>query len=148
MYLGRCEEAISAARTALELDPNHAMAHSILQQCYRAAGRLEEAVEASVRFTEGLPGVGSAEGLRAAYVAGGWDGLLEAQIPLFLSVPNYFFAARAYAELGRADEAFDALFAGIDAREGFVWQECRVAPGFATLRADPRWDELLRRMGF
>jgi TolB-like protein len=148
MYLGRCEEAVSAARTALELDPNHTFAHSILQQCHRAAGRLEEAVEASVRFTEGLPGVRSAEGLRAAYDAGGWEGLLEAQIPLFLSVPNYFFAARAYAELGRVDEAFDALFAGIEAREGFVWQECRVAPGFATLHSDPRWDELLRRMGF
>ncbi|UCC83109.1 MAG: tetratricopeptide repeat protein [Gemmatimonadota bacterium] len=149
MYLGRCGEAISAARTAVELDPSHAMAHSVLQQCYRAAGRLEEAVEASVRFTEGFSrlGAGSAEGLRAAYDSAGWEGLLEAQIPLFLSLPNHYFAARAYVQLGRLDESFDALYAGIDAREAFTW-ESRVDPSFAPLHSDPRWDELLRRLGF
>jgi TolB-like protein/Tfp pilus assembly protein PilF len=149
MYLGRCEEAVSAARTAVGLDPNHSFAYSILQRCHRAAGRLEEAVEASVRFTEGFSrrGVGSADGLRAAYDSTGWEGLLEAQIALFLTVPNYSFAAKAYAELGRVDEAFDALFTAVEAREGFVW-ECQVDPIFASLHSDPRWDELLRRMGF
>ena len=43
--------------------------------------------------------------------------------------------------------AFDALFAAVEAREGFV-TECQVDPIFATLHSDPRWDELLRRMGF
>jgi TolB-like protein/Flp pilus assembly protein TadD len=147
MYLGRCEEATSAANAALELDPNHAMAYAVLQQCYRAAGRLEEAMEAAVRFTEGsAAGTGSADGLRAAYKATGWEGLIEAQIALFLSVPNYSYAAQRYAELGRADEAFDALFAAVEAREGFLW-ECQVHPIFATLRSDPRWNEVRRRMG-
>ncbi len=103
-----------------------------------------------MRFTEGFSrlGEGSAEGLRAAYDSAGWEGLLEAQIPLFLSLPNHYFAARAYVELGRFDEAFDALYAGIDAREAFTWQQSRVDPSFAPLHSDPRWDELLRRLGF
>jgi TolB-like protein/Tfp pilus assembly protein PilF len=149
MYLGRCEEAVSVARTAVELDPNHAFAYSILQRCHRAAGRLEEAVEASVRFAEGFSrrGIGSADGLRAAYDSTGWEGLLEAQIALLLTVPNYSFAAKAYAELGRADEVFDALFAALEAREGIVW-ECQVDPIFASLHSDPRWEELLRRFRF
>jgi TolB-like protein/Flp pilus assembly protein TadD len=148
VYLGRCDEAVAAARTTLELDPNHLFTYSILQRCYRAAGRLEEAVEASVRWMENYQGLGDAESLRAAYAAAGWDGLLEAQIAIFLAVPDYYLAAKGYAELGRADEAFDALFAAIEAREGFAWEECRVDPIFAAMRSDPRWDEVLRRMGF
>lgn len=148
MYLGRCEEAVSAVRTALELDPNHLFAYSILQRCHRAAGRFEEAVEASVRWMESYQGIGNADGLRAAYNAAGWEGLLEAQIAVFLAVPDNYLAAKGYAELGRVNEAFDALFAALEAREGFAWQECRVDPIFATLHSDPSWDEVLRRMGF
>jgi hypothetical protein len=91
---------------------------------------------------------GDADALRAAYDTAGWEGLLEAQTALFLTVPDYYSAAQGYAELGRADEAFDALFAALEAREGFAWQECRVDPVFAPMHSDPRWDELLRRMGF
>jgi TolB-like protein/Flp pilus assembly protein TadD len=148
VYLGRCDEAVVAARTALDLDPDHAYAHYLLQRCYRAAGRLEEAVEASVRWTETYHGLGDADALRAAYDTAGWEGLLEAQAALFLTVPDYYLAAKGYAELGRTDEAFDALFAAIEAREGFAWQECRVDPIFAAMYSDPRWDEVLRRMGF
>jgi len=148
VYLGRCEEAIAAARTALELDPSHAFAHYIVQRCHRAAGRLEEAVEASVRWVEDYHELGDAEALRAAYDTAGWDGLLETQAALLLTIPDYYSAAQAYAELGRADEAFDALFAALEAGEGFAWQECRVDPIFASLRSDPRWDAVLRRLGF
>jgi TolB-like protein/Tfp pilus assembly protein PilF len=146
-YLGRCEEATAAAEAALELDPHHALAFSVLQYCHRAAGQLEEAVDAAVKFTErSAGGIGSADGLRVAYAATGWEGLLEAQIDLFLTVPNYTFAAKGYSELGRIDEAFDALFAALDAHEAFLW-ECQVDPVLANLRSDPRWDEVLRRMG-
>jgi TolB-like protein len=148
LYLGRCEEAVAAARTALELDPSHGFAHYILQRCHRAAGRLEEAVEASVRWTASYHGIINADGLRAAYDTAGWEGLLEAQTALYLTVPDYYLAAKGYAELGRADAAFDALVAALDAREGFVYQECRADPVFAPMHSDPRWDELLRRMGF
>jgi tetratricopeptide (TPR) repeat protein len=148
LYLGRCGEAVAAARTALELDPDHAFAHYILQRCHRAAGRFEEAVEAAVRWTASYHGISNADRLRTAYDAAGWEGLLEAQIALYLTVPDYYLAAKGYAELGRADEAFDALSAAIEAREGFVWQECRVDPVFATMHSDPSWDELLQRLGF
>jgi len=148
LYLGRCDEAVAPARTALELDPGHGFAHYILQRCHRAAGHLEEAVEAAVRWTESYHGPGSADALRAAYDTAGWEGLLEAQTALFLTVPDYYLAAKGYAELGRADAAFDALSAAIDAREGFMYQECRADPVFAAMHSDPRWNELLRRMGF
>ena len=148
MYLDRCEEAVAVAQTALELDPDHALAHYVLQRCHRAAGRLEEAVEASVRWAANYHSIGNPDVLRAAYDTAGWEGLFEAQTALFLAVPDYFCAAQGYAELGRADEAFNALFAALEAREGFAWQECRIDPIFAFMHSDPRWDELLRRMGF
>ena len=52
-----------------------------------------------------------------------------------------------YAELGRTDEAFDALFEAIEAQE----PRCltlKVEPTLEPLRSDPRWGELLRRLGF
>jgi TolB-like protein/Tfp pilus assembly protein PilF len=145
-YLGRCEEAVAAARTALELDPSHGEAYDVLRYCYRAAGRLEEAVEASVRYAERLVGISSADGFRAAYDAAGWEGLVEAEIALFLTVPYYYEAAQGYAELGRADEAFGALFAAIEARDPMMLHTLRVDPTLTDLHSDPRWKEVLRRV--
>jgi TolB-like protein len=147
MYLGRCEDAIEATRYAVELDPRHAEAYRVLRECYRATGRLDEAADAAARRFQELGTAEAAEGLRAAYDSAGWTGLLEFEAEFYRGVPSYYEAALNYAELGRVDEAFDALFAAIEARE----PRCltlKVEPGFEPLRSDPRWEELLRQSGF
>jgi TolB-like protein len=147
MYLGRCEDAIEATRYAVELDPRHAEAYRVLRECYRATGRLDEAADAAARRFQELGTAEAAEGLRTAYDSAGWTGLLEFEAEFYRGVPSYYEAALNYAELGRVDEAFDALFAAIEARE----PRCltlKVEPGFEPLRSDPRWEELLRRAGF
>ncbi|MGD2217922.1 MAG: tetratricopeptide repeat protein [Gemmatimonadales bacterium] len=147
MYLGRCEDAIEATRYAVELDPRHAEAYRVLRECYRTTGRLDEAAEAAARRFEELGRAEAAEGLRAAYDSAGWTGLLEFEAQFHRGVPSYYEAALKYAELGRVDDAFDALFAAIEAPE----PRCltlKVEPGFEPLRSDPRWEELLRRAGF
>jgi tetratricopeptide (TPR) repeat protein len=147
MYLGRCESAIDAAQYAVELDPSHAEAYRVLRECYRSTGRLDEAAEAAARRLEEIGPASAAEGLRAAYDSAGWTGLLEFEIEYHRAIPSYTHVSSFYAELGRVDEAFDALFAAIAAREPRILT-LRVETFYEPLRSDPRWEELLRRAGF
>lgn len=149
MYLGRCEEAITAAQYAVELDPTHAEAYRVLRECYRSTGRLDEAADAAIRRIQEIGPASFAEGMRAAYDSAGWEGLLEFEIeygrPPYYSVVQRL--ALNYAELGRTDDAFEALFEAIEARE----PRCltlKVEPTLQPLRSDSRWQELLRRAGF
>ncbi len=147
MFLGHCDEAIEAARTAVELDPGHALAHDVLRYCLRAAGRLDEAAEAAVAHIQAIGPPDAVARLRAGYDSAGWEGLVDAELPVYLDMREYIQAAYRYAEVGRLDEAFDALFAGIEAHEARALT-IRFVPFLEPMRSDPRWDEVLRRMGF
>ena len=58
-----------------------------------------------------------------------------------------YHVAVAHAGLGQTDEAFEWLEKGYDRRD--VWLlELAVESGFDPLRSDPRFDDLLRRIGF
>ncbi len=146
-YLGRCEEAIAAARYAVELDPGHAEAHRVLRECYRLDGRVDEAAEAAARRFESIGPASAAAGVRAAYESGGWESLLEFEIEYHRSVPSHYHVAVKEAELGRADEALEALFAAIEARQSRVLT-FKVEPVLRSLHSDPRWEEVVRRAGF
>jgi hypothetical protein len=54
--------------------------------------------------------------------------------------------AWAYARLGQMDRAFEYLERGYEDRAGFmIWISCE--PAFDPLRADPRFDAIVRRVG-
>ncbi len=147
MYLGRCEEAIRAVQYALELDPSHPEAYRILRTCYLSTGRLDEAAEAAALHVQTRGTAGAADRLLAAYDSNGWAGVREFEIDYYESIPLYMNVAGSAAELGRTDQAFAALFAGIETRD----PRCltlKVEPLLEPLRSDPRWEEVLRRAGF
>jgi hypothetical protein len=52
----------------------------------------------------------------------------------------------AFAGLGDVDAAFGWLERGYDERASFM-DGVKVTPAFDILRADPRWERLLSRMG-
>ena len=54
--------------------------------------------------------------------------------------------ARVYAGLGDADRAFQQLEIAYSKREPWILA-LKVGPGFDTIRDDPRFAELLRRIG-
>jgi hypothetical protein len=55
--------------------------------------------------------------------------------------------AKLYAALGKNDEAMDSLEKAYAARH-FGVLSLRVDPVFDTLRSDPRYAELVRKIGF
>lgn len=54
--------------------------------------------------------------------------------------------ANCYARLGDKDQAFTWLNKGVELRSTILWM-IEADPGLASLRSDPRFAELKRKMG-
>ena len=144
------DESIEQSRKTIEMDPNFAFAHIQLAQAYLAKHRNEEAVaelEKAVQLSAGSPA--SKANLARAYVAVGKRS--EAQKLLSdlkkRSSPSSSYAAEIsviYAALGDADQAMHWLEKGYEERfnPGVL-----LRPGFDPLRSDPRFEDLVRRIG-
>ena len=144
------DESIEQSRKTIEMDPNFAFAHIQLAQAYLAKHRNEEAIaelEKAVQLSAGSPT--SKANLARAYVAVGKRS--DAQKLLSdlkkRSSPSSSFAAEIsviYAALGDADQAMNWLEKGYEERfnPGVL-----LRPGFDPLRSDPRFEELVRRIG-
>jgi TolB-like protein/DNA-binding winged helix-turn-helix (wHTH) protein/Flp pilus assembly protein TadD len=144
------DESIEQSRKTIEMDPNFAFAHIQLAQAYLAKYRNEEAVaelEKAVQLSAGSPT--SQANLARAYVAVGKRS--EAQKLLSdlkkRSSPSSSYAAEIsviYAALGDTDQAMNWLEKGYEERfnPGVL-----LRPGFDPLRSDPRFQDLVRRIG-
>jgi TolB-like protein/DNA-binding winged helix-turn-helix (wHTH) protein/Tfp pilus assembly protein PilF len=151
-YARRYDEAIEQGRKTIDLDPNYAMAHAYLGQAYiqkrmyrEAVEELQKAITLSERNPEVIAILGN------AYAAAGDRKEAEKVINELIEssqrryVPSYAVAA-IYAELGRKDEAFAWLEKAYAERSPTL-VDLKVDPTLDTLRSDPRYVELLRRVG-
>lgn len=145
--LGRYEEAEEAALQALELNPGFPHAHAWLGQIYRRLGRHEEAVEHARVAAEGDPrwmpylGIVLVEaGLRDEARALLEELVATAQDRILVELASFQAAygdlSGAMATLERADEAREFYLPWI----GSYFE-------FGELTGDPRFQEILARMG-
>ena len=119
-HQGRLDDAVGAWEEGARLAGGSALLSGTLGYGYGRIGEADKARE----VLEGLKsGLGSSEG----YVA---------ELNL----------ARVYAGLGEADRAFEQLEIAYSKREPWILA-LKVGPGFDTIRDDPRFAELLRRIG-
>jgi TolB-like protein/DNA-binding winged helix-turn-helix (wHTH) protein/Flp pilus assembly protein TadD len=144
------DESIRQSRKTIEMDPNFALAHNQLGQAYLQKQMNDEAIaelQKAVQLSVGSPTC--IANLARAYAASGKRS--EAAKLLIdlkkLSNPGYSHAseiAAIYAALGDKDQAMTWLDKGYEERfnPGVL-----LRPGFDSLRADPRFQELLRRIG-
>jgi TolB-like protein/Tfp pilus assembly protein PilF len=149
----RYDEAIAQLRKALEFDPNFGPAYSGLSNAYRIKGMYAESVEARARFLElGGDSQGAAR-VREGFARGGWEGYLRAEHARYATAErsidrfSYYSEAVLLAALGEKDEAFVALNKSHEAREYPALVLLKVDPRLDPLRDDPRFADLVRRVG-
>ena len=151
-YAGRDEEAIARLRETLELEPNFWAAHNILARIYIRQKRFEEAIAALNRAKE-LSG-GSAEPVTQLGYALAKSGKREQGLAALEElktsaadryVPAYNFAM-IYNGLGEKNEALKYLQKSAQEREVQI-SFIKIDTRWDELRADPRFQDLLRRVG-
>jgi len=151
VFTRQWDKAIEQLRYSIDLDPNYWFDYCFLGRAYEQRRRLPEAIEA---FQRGLALEGNTElwsGLGHAYTLSGKRA--EAQKVLDhlkeLSAHSYvapYNVAVIYAGLGERDEAFAWLNRAYEDRS-YLLVYLTTDARLDNLHADPRFDELRRRVG-
>jgi TolB-like protein/Flp pilus assembly protein TadD/predicted Ser/Thr protein kinase len=149
---GRHQEAIQECQKALDMDPTFIVAHDCVGFAYLETGRAPEAVaefQTAVRLSGGDPESVSALGYALALSGKGKDAadivrqLQSSREDAYL--PSYYIAI-VDSGLGKKEEAFAWLERAYRNRSSELPQ-AKTEPMFLTLREDPRFHELLKRIG-
>ncbi|HEX5873867.1 MAG TPA: protein kinase [Pyrinomonadaceae bacterium] len=146
----RYDEAIRQLQKTLELEPNFADANGFLAAAFAHKGMYEEAVAAYSRqiTPEGAPPAVT-EAAKAAFAKSGWQGYLRFMAKVFESRENSTrleAIAIVYAQLGEKDKAFEWLEKAYNERaDGLA--SLKVDPWYDPLRSDPRFTDLMHRVG-
>ena len=150
----RYDEAIDQLKRTLELDPNFLPAVAFLEMAYERRGMGPEFIavyQQEMILTGYSPAQAAA--FREVYAKSGRRGfwlkslewLKEEQAKQPYIAPIHL--ALTYAALGEKDQAFEWLEKVYAERSGWM-AHLKVDPRFDSLRSDPRFADLLRRVGF
>jgi TolB-like protein/DNA-binding winged helix-turn-helix (wHTH) protein/Flp pilus assembly protein TadD len=144
------DESIRQSRKTIEMDPNFALAHNQIAQAYLQTQMYVEAVaelQKAVQLSGSSPT--AVANLARAYVASGkrseavklLNDLKKRSSPVSSLASEI---AVIYAALGDTDQALNWLEKGYEERfnPGVL-----LRPGFDPLRSDPRFQDLVRRIG-
>jgi serine/threonine-protein kinase len=152
MYFARrYDQAISQCQKTLEMDPNFFLAHYTIGQAYEQKGMYEEAISALKKAVELSPDnieVLAALG-RTLAVAGRTAEARQIVERLESRTERHawqYDLALIYAGLGEDEQAFECLEQGYEWRDGMMIH-LNVEPRFDSLRSDPRFQDLVLRMG-
>jgi len=158
VWARRYDQALAQYQKANALDPNFAVTHERLAHLYADLGRFNEAIaeESKARTLTGEDEdtVRSRdEALRHALAARGALGYWQTQLNFATLKPNppeayddAFGIAIIYAWLGERQKAIDSLESTY-AERTIAMSEIGIEPAFDALRSEPRFHELLRRVG-
>jgi TolB-like protein/tetratricopeptide (TPR) repeat protein len=153
------DRAIEQLRRTVEMDPGFIMAHWRLGEAYAQSGRFEEAIAELQKLTNADDNNLTPIPLGCAYAkAGRRDEALKAlrqwrqvmQRPRDTWRDTYtgyiYWMATVYAALGERDQAFHWLEKSFEQRHAEIVL-LQAEPRLDSLRSDPRFADLLRRMG-
>jgi tetratricopeptide (TPR) repeat protein len=145
IYGRNYEQAITQCQRVIARDPNFGEAYGWLGVAYEQQGQFRKAMDAYQKY-DTLMGTDTPEAaaIRASQIMNARD---YWQKMFVLSKPplgSEFDTAQALARLGETDKALDMLEQAIDKHTyGIVY--LKVNPNLDPLRADPRFQDMLRR---
>ena len=147
------DRAIEQLQKTVELDQNFPAAHNFLPAAYEQKGMYDEAIaefKKAIPLTAGSEGTLSRAGLGHVYAMNGKKSEARALIDELkqVSAKEYvpgISVALIYAGLGEKDQAFAWLDKAYEQR-AFQLQWITLEPRWDSLRSDPRFRDLMRRM--
>ncbi len=153
----RYDEAIAQYKRVLEVEPNHPLTHFVLAQAYDRTAQYQEAI-AEYQKADVLrekesesEAADRASELSAALKHGGAPGYWQKRLKfgeedLSKNRGSAFDIAVVYARLGDSELSFAYLERSFRANEFDIgW--LKIEPAFDPMRSDPRFSDLLRRVG-
>jgi TolB-like protein/Tfp pilus assembly protein PilF len=143
------DESIQQSRKTIEMDPGFAFAHNQLGLAYLEKGLHDQAVTELQQATRSSESASSTANLARAYVV---SGQRDKALQLLADLKSHATAgdsnaseiATIYAVLGEPDQAMLWL------EKGYVQRfnpGVLIRPGLDPLRGDPRFQDLVRRVG-
>jgi len=154
IYTRQYPESIEQARRLLEIDPTFANAHLLLSRTYLFVGKYDlwlEEWEKVARLNNDSENLALVDAAKREYPKSGYRGALKRVVALEEEQAKRIYIdpawhARQYALLGEKDQAFAWLEKAYAEKSGFL-HYLKVSPDFDSLRSDPRYADLLKRMG-
>jgi tetratricopeptide (TPR) repeat protein len=145
-YAHDYDHALQQAKKAVELYPTHDHAINWLGYTYERRGNYEQAMEQWIKLAEMRGDKKYETEIMHAFKKSGYAGYLVTDAKHGEVDNDYAGAAADYAMLGDRNAAFAALEkAFVSGRADMIF--LKVEPVFDDLHSDPRFAELLRRMG-
>jgi TolB-like protein len=148
MMARRYEEAVELFKTSIKIEPNDALAHYCLGYSFACRKMFAEAIaeyQKAIAISDASPD----EFLGYAYAQAGHA---EAALEILEKVKNKKDVSLAelaviYVGLGNKEAAFDALEKAFE-KHDLQMQYLKVEQHYDAIRADARFQELLKRLGF
>ncbi len=145
----RYPEAVEQFKRVIEMDENFGTSYMFLSQTLALSGKETEAFEV---WKQALAKMESdAETVRTfetAFQNEGWTGVIRVRAKQFEKGNEIFFHGVAYnALIGDKDKAFELLEKSFERRD-WAMHLLKVDPRLDNLRDDPRFGDLVRRVGF
>jgi TolB-like protein/Tfp pilus assembly protein PilF len=149
-YARQYDQSIETLKKTLELDQNNTFTHFFLANTFAAKGMHTEAITAyQETFKLGFGTPTAQIYLGAEYARAGRREQAEAILKQLQTSKEYVSPgelAILYTALGEQEQAFSSLEKAYAARD-LQLQYLRVSPAYDPLRSDPRFQDLLRRVG-
>jgi serine/threonine protein kinase/Tfp pilus assembly protein PilF len=150
LHAGGYDQALSATLRAITFDPKDVWALAVMGWAYEAKGMFQEALSAAQKSQFNIP-MKSAS-IAHMFARSGNSGAAQRILEDLLATAKTKYVsaydiAVVYAGLDNQDQAFEWLNKGYQEHCGFMVY-MNSDPRLQPLRGDPRFGDLLRRMGF
>lgn len=150
---GKYEDAIDQFQQSLKLDPDAIGTRMFLSNAYEHRGIYDKSVAAAVDYLNLTNERALAASFENTYKTSGYANAVRFLDREFVAMekrksnPGSWDLACSYARLGEKDEAFHWLERSYAEHHGGLLQ-IRLDPDLNSLRSDPRYRDLVRRMDF